>query len=173
MVSMPVKRCRTEEPYEGNLHVRVCGCSGRKGHNPAGGSPAMSIARFRHVAMPRFMMGNHMFIAWCISPGRLREMYSYGGCNLGGKQVWEPEHNGMTAASKTYASLKLHCGESSVCRTPPTEGEADTFWEATGMCTRGTPRGTGPSTYTRIMEITPGRANFQQGPTTTCKDRPQ
>jgi len=36
----------------------VAGCkglgSGRQGHNPAGGSPAMSIARFRHVAMPQF-----------------------------------------------------------------------------------------------------------------------
>ena len=44
--------------------------SGRQGRNPAGESPAMSIARFRHVAIPQFMLGNHMFIAWCKRPGR-------------------------------------------------------------------------------------------------------
>jgi hypothetical protein len=43
--------------------------SGRQGCNPAGESPAMSIARFRHVAIPQFMLGNHMSIAWCKRPG--------------------------------------------------------------------------------------------------------
>jgi hypothetical protein len=30
-------------------------CSGRQGHNPAGESPAVSIARCRHVAIPQFL----------------------------------------------------------------------------------------------------------------------
>ena len=29
--------------------------SGRQGHNPAGGSPVMQIARFMHVAIPQFV----------------------------------------------------------------------------------------------------------------------
>jgi hypothetical protein len=43
-------------------------CSGREGHNPTGESPAMSIVRFGHVAMPRFVWGNPTFIAWCKRP---------------------------------------------------------------------------------------------------------
>jgi len=44
-----VKRIRTEEPYEGKLHVRICGegagWSSRQGYNLAGESPAMTIVR--------------------------------------------------------------------------------------------------------------------------------
>ncbi len=39
-------------------------CSGREGHNLTGESPVVQIARFMHVAIPQFMMGNHMFSAW-------------------------------------------------------------------------------------------------------------
>ena len=38
------------------------------------------------------------------------------------------------------------------------------------MSTKGTLRGRGPSAYTRIAEITSGRAITQQGLATTCKD---
>ena len=37
---------------------------------------------------------------------------------------------------------------------------------------KGTLRGKGPSALTQIVEITSGRAIFQQGLTTTCKDSP-
>ena len=40
----------------------------------------------------------------------------------------------------------------------------------TGQSTEGTPRGRGPSTHTRIAEITSGRAISQQGLAITCKD---
>ena len=46
------------------------GGSGRQGHNPAGGSPVMSIARFRHVAIPHLGAGNQPSYAWCKRPGR-------------------------------------------------------------------------------------------------------
>jgi hypothetical protein len=52
------------------------------------------------------------------------------------------------------------------------EGEADAFWEETGVSTGRKGRGMGPSTYTRTMEITPGTTNFQQGLAATCKDPP-
>ncbi|KKK82081.1 hypothetical protein LCGC14_2806960, partial [marine sediment metagenome] len=55
---------------EENLFRKVLklGCSGRECRNPAGESPVTPIARFRRVAIPQFMMGNHMFIAWRKSP---------------------------------------------------------------------------------------------------------
>ena len=44
-------------------------CSGREGLNLAGESPVVPIARFRHVAIPQFEVGNHTFFAWCKRPG--------------------------------------------------------------------------------------------------------
>ena len=58
----------------------------------------------------------------------------------------------------------------SVCRTSAVWGEAVVLQEVTSKGTEGTLRGRGPSIYTRIAEITPGRSNFQQGLTPTCKD---
>jgi len=50
--------------------------------------------------------------------------------------------------------------------------EADVCWEETGMSTSRSWRGTGPSTYAKIAEITSGSTNFQQGLAATCKDPP-
>lgn len=47
----------------------LLGCSGRQGHSPAGESPAVSIARNGHVAIPQFTKGNLVFIAWSKRPG--------------------------------------------------------------------------------------------------------
>ena len=49
-------------------------CSGREGHNLTGECPVMQITRFMHVAIPQFMMGNHMFIAWRKSPSCLKDV---------------------------------------------------------------------------------------------------
>jgi len=43
--------------------------SGRQGCNPAGESPVVPVARFRHVVMPHPGMGNHPGYAWCKRPG--------------------------------------------------------------------------------------------------------
>ncbi len=86
--------------------------------------------------------------------------------------MWEPEHNGMTAAAKDSPPLKLHCGECLACRTRHPWGVADALREETSKCTEGALRGKGPSTHARIAEITPGRAISQQGLATTCKDPP-
>jgi hypothetical protein len=56
--------------------------SGRQGPSPAGESPAVSVARNGHVAMPQFGVGNSPFIAWCKRPGRPAGNCS-GGCNRG------------------------------------------------------------------------------------------
>jgi len=84
--------------------------------------------------------------------------------------VQGPEHERMTAASKTAPRLKLHCREHAMCETRFTRCEAVVSWEETGECTRRTSRGMGPSTCTRNSETTSGRAISQQRLATTCKD---
>jgi hypothetical protein len=76
----------------------------------------------------------------------------------------------MTAAPKLSSPLKLPRGGNLVFRTAQNYGEAAVLWEETGMSTKGAPRGRGPGTYARIVEITSGRAISQQGLVTTCKD---
>jgi len=50
------------------------GWGSRRGCNPAGESPAVSIARVGHVVMPHPGMGNHPGYAWCKRPGRSKHM---------------------------------------------------------------------------------------------------
>ena len=59
------------------------GRSSQQGCNPAGGSPAMSIAHFRHVAIPHPGTGNRPGDAWCKRPGCSASRRCCGGCNLG------------------------------------------------------------------------------------------
>ena len=56
--------------------------SSRQGCNPAGASPAVSIAQVGHVAMPHPGIRNHPGDAWCKRPGRPARRCC-GGCNLG------------------------------------------------------------------------------------------
>ena len=44
--------------------------SGRQGCNPAGESPAVSVARIGYVVMPHPGAGNQPGYAWCKRPGR-------------------------------------------------------------------------------------------------------
>ncbi|MCK4791359.1 MAG: hypothetical protein KAV87_46940 [Desulfobacteraceae bacterium] len=55
-------------------------------------------------------------------------------------------------------------------RTTPFYGEAKILREETGKSTGETPRGRGPSNYTKIVEIKSEKAISQQGLATTCKD---
>jgi hypothetical protein len=76
----------------------------------------------------------------------------------------------MTAASKPGSLRKLPCRDILVRRTRFYWGEADVLGEEMGESTRGARRGMGPSACARVAEIMSGRANSQQGLTTTCKD---
>ena len=49
-------------------------CSGREGLNLTGASPVVPIARFRHVAIPQFVLGNRTFFAWRTRPGCLEDV---------------------------------------------------------------------------------------------------
>jgi len=76
----------------------------------------------------------------------------------------------MTAAPILALRWKLHGGEEFASRTSHSCREAEVYREETGRSTGRSRRGTGPSTYARIAEITSGATNFQQGLATTCKD---
>jgi hypothetical protein len=57
-----------------------------------------------------------------------------------------------------------------VCRAGLDVVKADVLWEETSKCTRETAGVRVQASRERFAEITPGRANFQQGLTATCKD---
>ena len=76
----------------------------------------------------------------------------------------------MSAASKYGSLWKLHCRDSLVCRICSHKDEAVASREEMGECTEKALRGMGPGTDTRIAEIMSGRAIYQQGLVTTCKD---
>jgi hypothetical protein len=77
----------------------------------------------------------------------------------------------MTAASKSPPMLKLlKHGYLRVRRPDDVSGKAEVLWEVTGMCTT---RAAGVGVLARrerFAEITSGKAEGQQGVTTTCKD---
>ena len=84
--------------------------------------------------------------------------------------MWEPEHNEMAAASKTFPHVEAASWGFSARRTSRFEGEAEVPREETGRCTEGARRGMGPGACTQFMEITSGRTICQQGLAATCKD---
>ena len=84
--------------------------------------------------------------------------------------MWEPERKGMTAASKRTAHVDAVSWEISRAEPVETEVRPMSAGKETGQSTGGARRGTGPSAYTRIVEITSGTAITQQGLAATCKD---
>ena len=146
--------------------------SGRQGCNLAGASPAVSIARFRHVAIPQQQRVTIAALRGVKGPAARKASNFRGGGNRGTEQTGEPEHQRMTAASSRPPLWKLLCRDCLACRTSRNLREAEVFREATGQCTERTRRGKGPGASVQIAEITSGRSSSQQGLTTTCKDRP-
>jgi hypothetical protein len=71
-----------QEPYESRGSRTDLG-SGRQGCNPAGESPAMPIARFRHAAIPQFMWVTTCPLRGVNGPAALRIVIHSGGSNLG------------------------------------------------------------------------------------------
>ena len=50
-------------------------CSGRKGRSPAGERPAMLIARFKHVVMPRFVWVTTCSLRGVKAPAALKVLF--------------------------------------------------------------------------------------------------
>jgi hypothetical protein len=76
----------------------------------------------------------------------------------------------MTAALKNWHPAEAAMQEDSVCRICYAWDEAEALHEETGERNEGTPRGRGPVTSVRIVEIMSGRSICQQGLVATCKD---
>ena len=130
----------------------------------------MSVSRIGHVAMPLLGAGNQPSSAWCIRPSRPVDSEP---------QRWEQPGGQASVGARTLVNdcspeildpCRSCCRVTLARRTRLHWGEADAHREETGECTGGAPRGMGPSTYTRIAEITPGTSIFQQGLVATCED---
>jgi hypothetical protein len=148
----------------------VGGRSGRQGCHPAGGSPAVSIARSGHGAMPPVGAGNHPSAAWGRRPGR--------------PEGRDPAAVGAPWGSSAYGSLHITHGlqprnvpavavalRRCWARRPWARcGEAGVGREATSRRTARALRGRGPSTSTRIAARTSGTTSCQPGRAAPCTD---
>lgn len=76
----------------------------------------------------------------------------------------------MTAASKEFPHVEVTSWGCFARRTRLVWGEADALQEGTGS-TGEARRGTGPSAYAKIVEITSGTTLYQQGLAATCEDQ--
>jgi len=90
--------------------------------------------------------------------------------DLGGEQTWRPEHEGISAASKTLLREVVSRGIDAGSRPNPYVGKADDIVEETGESTRCTAGVWDPASKERFSEITSGSSRGQQGLRTTCKD---
>jgi len=84
-------------------------------------------------------------------------------------QTQRPEHNEMSATSKTIPR-KVAFAERNGKPTHSVLGKADDIGEETGTSTRWDRRGRGPGIWGKICRIESGRARWQQGLVATCRD---
>ncbi len=131
----------------------------------------MQVARVMHVVMPQFERATSRSLRGVNGPAARRISIRCGGRDQGVQRVWEPEHQGMTATPKFLPHGSRDVRTISCAEPVLPSGEADAVREEAGRSTGEARRGTGPSAYTRIVEITSGSTNFQQGLVATCEDR--
>jgi hypothetical protein len=143
-------------------------CSGRQGRGLAGGSPAMSIARFGHVAIPQLEKATSRSLRGVYGPAAL--VQASGRRDPGAKQVWEPEHKRMTAASSLVPAQKSRRG--GIPRAEPLlVGRRPMLSRLRTRALGEARRGMGPSAHTQTAEITSGSTIYQQGLAATCEDQ--
>ena len=159
----------------------------------------MSVARFRHVAMPLLGAGNQPSTAWCKRPGRPfmenRQEEACPSCLQASERIptsarlertmegpwmrWEQPGGLASTGARTGENdyspeirlpAEAVAADSSMRRPRFHWGQAEAFREETGKSIGRASRGMGPSACARIAEITSGRAISQQGLATTCKD---
>jgi len=139
--------------------------SGQQGRESSGVKvPTPSVTRFGRLAYP--LLGE-------VTNRDRRGSRSHGcpdrrrpGCgrsNLGGEQIWRPEHERMTAAPRSHTVQKLPCGYFAVSRATPGVVKAVVPWEETGMSTSGSRRGMGPSIQRKIRGDNAGKGRLPAG----------
>ena len=84
-------------------------------------------------------------------------------------QTQRPEHNEMSATSKTI-SRKVAFAERNGKPTHSVLGKADDTGEETGTSTRWDRRGRGPGIWGKICRDRVGKNRWQQGLVATCRD---
>ncbi len=97
--------CRNEDASK-KIFVAAGIWSGRQGCNPAGESPVVPVARFRHVVMPHLGRGNHPGDAWCKRPGCPEIIYAQWARDQ--NRIWEIRLSGIAGRSaETWTMVKV------------------------------------------------------------------
>ena len=136
-------------------------CSGRQGHSPVGESPTVPVARIRHVAIPQLLGVIPGSLRGVNGPAALRMTAAVGAIGGSSKHGSLNIMECLQPRETSPVEVALQ-GLNFVSRTCHRVREADASQEGTGECTGRSRRGTGPSAYARIMEITSGSTVFQQ-----------
>ena len=137
-------------------------CSGRQGHSPVGASPTVPVARIRHVAIPQLLGVIPGSLRGVNGPAALRTRAAAVGAIGGPSKHGSLNITECLQPRETSPVEVALQGLNFVSRTCHLEREADASQEGTGERTGRSRRGTGPSAYARIMEITSGSTVFQQ-----------
>jgi hypothetical protein len=126
---------------------------------------------FRRLAYPIRGEATNRVLLGCKSPGCPAGVRS-GRNDLGGEQTWRPEHNEISASSKSGPARSRHSRDRCGKPTHFPVGKADDTVEETGANTRWYRRGRGSSIQGKVLGITSGSCRGQRGLVTTCKDSP-
>ena len=137
-------------------------CSGRQGRSPVGASPTVPVARIRHVAIPQLLGVIPGSLRGVNGPAALRTKAATVGAIGGPSKHGSLNITECLQPRETSPVEVALQGLNFVSRTCHPEREADASQEGTGERTGRSRRGTGPSAYARIMEITSGSTVFQQ-----------
>ena len=154
------QRVYSDMAIETGLVVRMC--SGRQGHSPVGASPTVPVARIRHVAIPQLLGVIPGSLRGVNGPAALRTRAAAVGAIGGPSKHGSLNITECLQPRETSPVEVALQGLNFVSRTCHLEREADASQEGTGERTGRSRRGTGPSAYARIMEITSGSTVFQQ-----------
>jgi hypothetical protein len=128
-----------------------------------------SIACIRMASKSDACGGNEACSARMLKPRPPCAERRSGGDDLGGKQTWRSEHKGISAASKTTRHKVVYAGEAG-SRPNDFLGKADDTKEETGKRTSWDRRGRGSGIQRKILRITSGKSQGQQGLVITGKD---
>ena len=158
--SCPATDSRARTRREPRRGLRTC--SGRQGHSPVGASPTVPVARIRHVAIPQLLGVIPGSLRGVNGPAALRTRAAAVGAIGGPSKHGSLNITECLQPRETSPVEVALQGLNFVSRTCHLEREADASQEGTGERTGRSRRGTGPSAYARIMEITSGSTVFQQ-----------
>jgi hypothetical protein len=129
-----------------------------------------SIACIRTVSRSGACGGNEARSARMSKPRPPCGCTRSGGNDLGGEQIWRPEHKGISAASKSRSAKSRVRGLEAGSRPSLLLGKPMTRRKKLANALRGTAVAWDQASEERFSEITSGTSRWQQGLIATCKD---